>query len=180
MRLMGRITADKRYLASLTAELQAAGYQVDVMPDELVEDPVDADEHAFIEAWREATPQECMDDAVSEEMLMELEHIANKHGYAMCFDCGPIPLDHVSQHMSAELDRRDASAKPSARGGGDTGAPARSRRRRTCGSDARGRARRGRRRDRLRRPSAAGSRTGLRAARRGRLRLAGGRPRGRG
>ena len=79
-RLMGRITAYKTCLPGLTAELRAAGYALDIMPDELVEDPDDREEFAFIEAYREIPPQEATQGKASLVMLKELGDIAARHG----------------------------------------------------------------------------------------------------
>lgn len=94
-RIMGRITLDKVNVRSITAELREAGYEVNIMPDELIEDPDDREKFAFIEAWRDVvvTPQDVSD--VSDEMLTELMDIADRHGRGSCDDCGPVPPDHV-------------------------------------------------------------------------------------
>jgi len=100
-RIMARITIDKVNVPSITAALREAGYEVDVMPNELIEDPVDSEEFAFIEAWRDVAPQDAMDENVSSEMLTELGDIANRHGRGECWDCGPIPPDHVPHNYDS-------------------------------------------------------------------------------
>jgi hypothetical protein len=94
MKIMGRITLDKVHLPGITAELRAAGWDVSVCPDELIE-PSDREEFVFIEASRDVVvdPQDVVD--VSSEMLDELEYIAQRHGRGECWSCGPVPPDHV-------------------------------------------------------------------------------------
>ena len=87
-RLMGRLVADKIHQAGLPAELCAAGYEVDVCPDDLIEDP-GLHKFAFIEASRDT------DEELAEEMFRELEHIGKRHGYVRCLECGLIPDDHI-------------------------------------------------------------------------------------
>jgi hypothetical protein len=91
---MGRITVDKVHLPGITTELREAGYKVDVCPDELIEIPSDREEYAFIEAWKEVTPQEATDE-MSCEILYELQDIAHRHGLGECWDAGPVLPDHV-------------------------------------------------------------------------------------
>lgn len=89
-RFMGRITLDKVNVPGISAELEKAGYHVDVCPDELIEDPDDREEYAFLEASKavDVAPQNV--HAVSTAMLTELKDIAGS-----CDDCGPMPDGHI-------------------------------------------------------------------------------------
>jgi hypothetical protein len=94
VRYVGRITACKNTLPGLTAELQKAGYEIDICPDELIEDEDDRADLAFLEAYRTVA---AADRDASTEMLYELDDIARRHGPGMgCDDVRPVPPGHVA------------------------------------------------------------------------------------
>jgi hypothetical protein len=92
---MGRITLNKVNVPGITTELKKAGYDVDVCPDELIEDPDDREEYAFIEAAKDVDVASQNVREVSCEMLTELMDIADRHGRGSCDDCGPVPDGHI-------------------------------------------------------------------------------------
>jgi hypothetical protein len=94
-RFMGRITLNKVNVPGIATELKKAGYDVDVCPDELIEDPDDREEYAFIEAAKDVDVASRNVHEVSCEMLTELMDIADRHGHGSCDDCGPVPDGHI-------------------------------------------------------------------------------------
>jgi hypothetical protein len=95
MKITGRITTSKVDVQSLTAELREAGYKVDVMPDGLIDNPDYREEYAHVEASRDVAVTSAAVTTVCDETLTELNDIAERHGRGICWECGPVPSDHV-------------------------------------------------------------------------------------
>jgi hypothetical protein len=95
-RVMARVFFCERVEAEEASDaLRKAGYVVDFMGDELIEDFDSTPTHVFVEAWKDV-PLDADNDAIASAILDEVDTIIELDGF--CSDVGVVPPDHVPHH----------------------------------------------------------------------------------
>ena len=111
LRIMSTVIADLRHLPGLVAELEAAGYTVDICPDDLK--PIDFLEDEFVEVTRGVPDREQLMPMLH-AMLAEISDICERHE-AFCDECEELPPHHdphVCQSPTWQAWRAIDAAKP--------------------------------------------------------------------